>query len=107
MSNTIDTIPYSAISISIFARLIFMYLLYRNKSTNNYSLIFCILSIGSSSIWLSYGINHNDDALLYRSSTEISLLSISAIYILKNKLLNQENKIIPLTSIEKGDFIDK
>ncbi len=97
MSNTIENIPYSAISISIFARLIFMYLLYRNKSTNNYSLIFCILSISSSSMWLSYGINYSDDALLYRSSTEISLLSISAIYIIKNKLFQTENKILPLT----------
>jgi uncharacterized protein with PQ loop repeat len=100
MPNTIDSLPYSAISISIFARLIFMYLLYRNKSTNNYSLIFCILSIGSSSMWLSYGISYNDDALLYRSSTEISLLSISAIYIIKNKLFQTENKILPLTSNE-------
>ena len=102
MNDFINSIPYTAISISIFARLIFMFLLFKNKSQNNYSLIFCILSIGSSSLWLSFGVNKNDNALLYRSSTEIALLSISTIYIIKNKLFmnnsdnNKNNQIIPL-----------
>lgn len=86
MHNFYESAPYTAISISIFARLIFMFLLFKNKSKNNYSLIFCILSIGSSSLWLTYGLNKEDDALLYRSSTEIGLLTISILYILKNKI---------------------
>lgn len=38
-------LPYSAVSFSIVARFIFMYLLYTKKSTNIYSLAFCRLSI--------------------------------------------------------------
>ena len=98
MTSFIASIPYTAISISILARLIFMFLLFKNKSKNNYSLIFCILSIGSSSLWLTYGLDNNDDALLYRSSTEISLLTISILYIIKNKLYGEnENRVIPIS----------
>jgi uncharacterized protein with PQ loop repeat len=86
-------IPYTATSISILARFIFMFLLYRNKSTNNYSLIFCLLSVCSSSMWLKYSIEINDNALIYRSSTELTLLSISSIYIIKNKLFGSSSQI--------------
>jgi uncharacterized protein with PQ loop repeat len=95
MTNFDQSAPYTAISISIFARLIFMFLLFKNKSKSNYSLVFCILSIGSSSIWLTYGINNNDDALQYRSSTEICLLTISVLYIIKNKI-SEKNEIRPI-----------
>jgi lipid-A-disaccharide synthase-like uncharacterized protein len=78
--------PYTAISISILARFIFMWLLYKNKSTNNYSLAFCVLNIGSSSVWLVYSANQNDLAMIVRSATEILLLLISSLYIVKNKI---------------------
>ena len=81
------TIPYVATSIAIMARFIFMYLLYKNKSTNLYSLTFCLLSICSSAMWLHYSINMNDMTLIFRSSTEITLLSLSSLYIIHNKLI--------------------
>jgi lipid-A-disaccharide synthase-like uncharacterized protein len=81
------TLPYVATSIAIMARFIFMYLLYKNKSTNLYSLTFCLLSICSSAMWLHYSITINDMTLIFRSSTEITLLSLSSLYIIHNKLI--------------------
>ena len=84
-------IPYIAISLSIVARLIFMFLLYKNKSTNTFSLIFCMLNICSSSIWIYYSYIENDIALIVRSSTELGLLAISSIYIIHNKIKEKTN----------------
>ena len=47
-------IPYTATSLSVVGRFIFMFLLYRNKSTNSLSLIFCILSICSKMVYHFY-----------------------------------------------------
>lgn len=85
-TNNLHFLPYTATSISIIGRLIFMFLLYKNKSINSLSLLFCILSISSSSMWLYYSIKTEDIPMITRSSTEISLLTISAIYIIKNKI---------------------
>lgn len=82
----IAELPYTATSLSVFARLIFMYLLYKNKSTNSLSLVFCILNICSSSMWIYYSVNMNDLPMIVRSSAELSLLSISTVYIIWNKL---------------------
>ncbi len=81
-----SSILYTAITISIVARFIFMYLIYKNKSTNSYSLLFCVLNIGSSTLWMYYSINIQDTRLLIRSSSETSLLLISSIYIIYNKV---------------------
>jgi|LauGreDrversion4_2_1035121.scaffolds.fasta_scaffold184991_3 hypothetical protein len=81
-----DSILYSAISISIVARLVFMYLIYKNKSTNSYSLAFCLMNIGSSGLWMYYSIQQEDQRLLVRSSCEVGLLVVSSIYILRNKV---------------------
>jgi uncharacterized protein with PQ loop repeat len=78
-------LPYTAVSVSIVARLIFMYLLYTKNSTNVYSLSFCYLSIVSSSLWIPYGIIVDDFPIIIRSGVEILLLSTSAIYILRNR----------------------
>lgn len=78
-------LPYTAVSFSIVARFIFMYLLYTKRSTNVYSLAFCCLSVISSSIWIPYGIRVNDTPILVRSGVEILLLSISGIYIVHNR----------------------
>ena len=43
--SNLKIIPYTATSISVIGRFIFMFLLYKNKSTNSLSLLFCILSI--------------------------------------------------------------
>lgn len=88
--------PYTATSVSVFARCIFMYLLYKNKSTNSLSLTFCFLNICSSGMWIYYSINTNDLPMIVRSSTEISLLTLSSIYIIHNKItLNRERQILP------------
>jgi uncharacterized protein with PQ loop repeat len=94
-NNKLNYLPYTATSLSVIGRIIFMFLLYKNKSTNSLSLIFCILSISSSSMWIYYSINNNDTPMIIRSSTEISLLTISAIYIIRNKLI-ENNKILPI-----------
>ena len=91
-------LPYTAISISIVARFLFMFLLYKNKSTNSLSLLFCILSISSSSMWLYYSFINKDIPMITRSSVEILLLTISSIYIIKNKIKNslqQQQQILP------------
>jgi uncharacterized protein with PQ loop repeat len=93
-------LPYTATSISVFSRGIFMFLLYKNKSTNSLSLLFCILSISSSCMWIYYSINNNDTPMIVRSSTEIFLLTVSAIYIIKNKFSEykklKESAILPV-----------
>ena len=94
-------IPYTATSLSVIGRFIFMFLLYKNKSTNTLSLLFCILNMVSSSLWIYYSVKSDDMPMIVRSSTEISLLTISSMYIVRNKiihLLNQnqnQNQILP------------
>jgi len=93
----LKVIPYTAMTISVIARFIFMFLLYKNKSTNSLSLLFCILGISSSSMWMYYSIQLNDQPMIFRSSIEITLLTISSIYIIRNKTINyrNENQILP------------
>ena len=91
--SVVGTFPYTAISVSIFARFIFLWLLYKNKSKNNYSLVFCLLNIGASSLWLVYSIFKDDTAMIYRSGTEISLLTISSLYIVRNKF--RRDQVLP------------
>lgn len=64
-----------------------MYLLYTKKSTNVYSLTFCYLSIVSSSLWIPYGVIMEDTPIIIRSGVEILLLSVSAVYITRNRCL--------------------
>ena len=85
-SEQLRIIPYTATSLSVVGRFIFMFLLYKNKSTNSLSLIFCILSIFSSGMWIYYSVQSNDTPMIVRSSLEISLLSLSAFYIIRNKV---------------------
>ena len=97
MNKDLKVIPYTATSLSVVGRFIFMFLLYRNKSTNSLSLLFCILSIISSSMWMYYSVELNDLPMILRSSIEISLLTISSMYIVRNKVIiyNVENQILP------------
>ena len=90
MSTELVT-AYSATVISISGRFIFMYLLYTKKSTNPYSLIFSIINIISSSLWISYSQLKLDTPLLIRGSSDLLLFTISAIYIMRNRL--EMNKI--------------
>ena len=100
-------IPYTATSLSIIGRFIFMFILYKNKSTNSLSLLFCILSIISSGMWISYSINTDDTPLVFRSSTELSLLTLSAIYIIRNKVITYKNKHNKINSSINEDNITK
>ena len=78
-------IAYLATVISISGRFIFMYLLYTKKSTNIYSLIFSIMNIVSSSLWITYSQIILDRPLFVRGSSDLILFSISTIYILRNR----------------------
>ena len=84
--DNVRIIPYTATSLSVVGRFIFMFLLYRNKSTNSLSLLFCILSIVSSGMWIYYSVRLNDMPMIVRSSVELSLLTASSVYIVRNKL---------------------
>ena len=95
MTEIILLMPYTAVSLSIIARFIFMYLLYTKRSTNIYSLTFCYLSVLSSSFWIPYGVIVGDTPIVVRSSIEIGLLGLSAIYIHWNRMKG-EDKILPL-----------
>lgn len=94
-NDQLKTIPYTATSFSIIARFIFMFLLYRNKSTNSLSLLFCALNILSSGMWIYYSIQINDTPMIIRSSSELSLLTFSSIYIIRNKIVKTEEPILP------------
>jgi len=85
MSTLLIVFPYTAVGFSMIARFIFMYLLYTKKSTNIYSLLFCYLSVTSSSLWIPYGVIMDDTPIIIRSGVEIVLLSISAAYITRNR----------------------
>ena len=91
-NQELQFLPYTATSLSVIGRVIFMFLLYKNKSTNSLSLLFCLLSITSSSMWIYYSVQNKDMPMIIRSSTEISLLTISAIYIIRNKLIEYKEK---------------
>ncbi len=97
-SEELRIIPYTATSLSVIGRFIFMFLLYKNKSTNSLSLIFCILSIFSSGMWIYYSVQSNDTPMIVRSSLEISLLSLSAFYIIHNKVRNYRESLRILPS---------
>ena len=87
MRELLIVLPYTAVSFSIIARFIFMYLLYTKKSTNLYSLTFCYLSVFSSTLWIPYGVIMEDTPIVIRSGVEILLLSLSAVYITRNRCL--------------------
>jgi uncharacterized protein with PQ loop repeat len=93
-NEELKVFPYTATTLSVIGRFIFMFLLYKNKSTNSLSLLFCILSIISSSMWIYYSVSTNDTPMIVRSSTELSLLSISSIYIVRNKLVKNRGRIL-------------
>ena len=84
-------IAYTATVISISGRFIFMYLLYTKKSTNLYSLLFSIMNLVSSSLWITYSQMISDMPLLIRGSSDLLLFSISTVYIISNRL--EINKI--------------
>ena len=90
-----ETIAYTATSISILGRFVFMYLLYTKKSTNPYSLLFCIMNIVSSSLLITYGQMVSDKPILVRSSSDLLLFVISSFYIQYNimQLYKEQLKI--------------
>jgi hypothetical protein len=88
-------VPYSATVISISGRFVFMYLLYTKKSTNSYSLLFSVMNIVSSSLWIKYSSIIIDMPLLIRGSSDLLLFTISALYILSNRI--NQSKTQPTT----------
>lgn len=80
-----NIIAYSAMSISIIGRFIFMYLLYTKKSTNIYSLIFALINVVSSSLWITYSLMIFDLPLFVRGVSDLILFIISSCYITYNR----------------------
>lgn len=91
-------VPYSATVISISGRFVFMYLLYTKKSTNSYSLLFSVMNIVSSTLWINYSQMITDTPLLVRSSSDLLLFSISMVYILHNR----SKIVVPLHANESS-----
>lgn len=89
-----NSIAYSATSISIVGRLIFMYLLYSKKSTNLYSLTFSLLNLVSSSLWITYSQMVLDTPLLVRGSSDLVLFFISSSYIMYNRINENTTDVI-------------
>lgn len=89
MSGSTQVIAYSATTISIMGRFIFMYLLYTRKSTNPLSLIFSLMNIVSSCLWVTYGQLVLDTPLFVRGSSDLILFTISAIYIMHNRAVDE------------------
>ena len=83
-----EIVAYTATSISTLARFVFMYLLYSKKSTNPYSLLFSVMNIVSSSLWIFYSQMIMDTPLLVRGSSDLILFTISTLYILRNRNLH-------------------
>lgn len=96
INNELIILPYTATSLSIIARVLFMFLLYKNKSTNSLSLAFCILNMCSSCMWIYYSSKVDDDAMIVRSSTELSFLTASCIYIIHNKCRKKVSPVLAL-----------
>lgn len=97
-------LPYTAVGFSVIARFIFMYLLYTKKSTNVYSLAFCYLSVASSSLWVPYGIIVEDTPIIIRSGVEILLLSLSAVYIMRNRCATASIVSSAITTAEHNRY---
>lgn len=83
--SSILTTAYSAMAISISGRFIFMYLLYTKKSTNTYSLLFSVMNIASSALWITYSQMVEDMPLMVRGSADLLMFSMSTAYILSNR----------------------
>ena len=88
-----EIIAYMAISLSILGRLVFMCLLYTKKSTNPYSLLFCLINICLSSLWITYGQMVLDTPILVRSFSDLLLFVISSSYIEYNRIQLYKNQI--------------
>ena len=91
--STEIVVAYTATSISILGRLVFMSLLYSKKSTNIYSLLFCIMNIASSSLWIQYSQLVADTPVLVRGCSDLLLFVISAAYISYNRYNYEEKDI--------------
>ena len=97
-------IAYSATTISILGRFVFMYLLYTRTSTNPYSLLFSIMNMVSSSLWITYSQMIVDEPLLVRGSSDLILFTISTLYILHNRARMQKNDYIMKS--EKDEVVE-
>ena len=99
-------IAYSATTISILGRFVFMYLLYTRTSTNPYSLLFSIMNMVSSSLWITYSQLIVDEPLLVRGSSDLILFTISTLYILHNRAKLQKNDYIMKSEKDESVEVD-
>jgi len=100
-----NIVAYTATSSSILGRLVFMHLLYTKKSTNPYSLLFCIMNICSSLLWIIYGQMVLDIPIIVRSSSDLLLFIISSFYIEYNRIQLYKNELEIETKSETSKII--
>ncbi len=89
-----EIIAYSATTISISGRFIFMYLLYTKKSTNIYSLVFSVMNVVSSCLWVVYSQMILDTPLMVRGSSDLVCFTITTVYILNNRRTETLLKVV-------------
>ncbi len=79
-----DAFPYVASVISLFARCLFVFILYITKNANKLSLLFCILNLNASGIWFVYNSRNQNYIMISNNCIEFVIFSISSVYIIKN-----------------------
>ena len=82
-----------------------MYLLYTKKSTNPLSLIFAIMNIVSSSLWITYSQMVSETPLFIRGTSDLILFSISTGYIIHNRMgikLTSDDILLSAYEMVKG-----
>ena len=79
-----DAFPYIASIISLFARCLFVFILYITKNANKLSLLFCVLNLNASGIWFVYNIQNQNYIMISNNCIEFVIFTISSVYITKN-----------------------
>lgn len=69
----------------ILLRLAFLFGVYKLRRRTNDSFHFCLANLGSSALWVAYGISTGEYGIVYRNGTEVIFLAIFAGYLFYSK----------------------
>lgn len=76
---------YLGMSFSLTSRVLFVMILYRNKSKNRISFFVCLLNAVANAFWIPYAHTIHSPALMVRSAVDACLSSLGAIYVCHNR----------------------
>lgn len=83
--NCLNNLVYIGASFSLISRSFYAIVIYKNKSTNIFSLCVCGTTIISSTFWLYYAIEKDTIPLYIRSIFDIVVSIIAFVYIYYNR----------------------